>query len=474
LGYEWSAAKGNEGIKLSTDAAGKHHTPLYDEDNPRNPNKINYYIEKAFLAEPIDSIPETLQAYLSTARLVDMLDFTRTDFNKVINSTSNKNPEIKSKWESIKLGDITLKISESINPQDHNGTVNYIGLENIESNTGNLIGNIKTEYKEIKSGKTVFRKKDVLYGKLRPNLNKVYLAKEDGVCSTDILVFRFKNEYLAKFCFQYLSTKDFNNEVIKSVSGVQLPRTSWDSMAQIKIPVPPTDIQQKIVQECEAVDIEYGRAKQAIIHAQQTIEQKIVKYYEQGFTLKKLVDVSIINPSKREIVNIDNDTLVSFVEMASVSDQGFIETKVDRPLHELRKGSYTYFRDRDIIIAKITPCMENGKCAYATQLTNGLGMGSSEFHVIRANENQTLPEYVFAFLNRDTLRKEAERNMTGSSGHRRVPATFYENYKIPVPDLKTQQALVDEITALETAIQASRTVIDSAAAKKAAIVKKYL
>lgn len=128
--------------------------------------------------------------------------------------------------------------------------------------------------------------------------------------------------------------------------------------------------------------------------------------------MKKLSsgDIAIHNPSKTEIRKIDNDTLVSFVEMASVSDGGFIANSVDRPLGELRKGSYTYFVENDIIIAKITPCMENGKCALAKRSTNCLGMGSSEFHVIRANTSNFLPEYLFALLNRKSVRQGRKRS----------------------------------------------------------------
>ena len=118
--------------------------------------------------------------------------------------------------------------------------------------------------------------------------------------------------------------------------------------------------------------------------------------------------------------------------------------------------------------------MENGKCAFATDLTNGLAMGSSEFHVIRANEEVVLGKYIFALLNRESVRKEAEKNMTGSSGHRRVPASFYENYRIPVPDLAIQQQLITEITAQETLIAAAQKLIDDAAGKKQAILKQYL
>lgn len=151
---------------------------------------------------------------------------------------------------------------------------------------------------------------------------------------------------------------------------------------------------------------------------------------------------TVINPSKKELTEISDDTIVSFVEMESVNPAGFIDNKVNRKLGELR-GGYTYFREGDIIIAKITPCMENGKCALAENLTNGIGMGSSEFHVFRAG-NGIKKEYLFAYLNRDCVRSLAEANMTGASGHRRVPIEFYQNMLIPIPPMEVQDAIIEE------------------------------
>ncbi|MDY3096281.1 MAG: hypothetical protein SOW42_00870, partial [Methanobrevibacter sp.] len=122
----------------------------------------------------------------------------------------------------------------------------------------------------------------------------------------------------------------------------------------------------------------------------------------------------ITNPSKNEIRNLSDDLLVSFIEMASVSNNGYIENKIDKSLGELRKGSYTYFAENDIIIAKITPCMENGKCAIAKNLTNQIGLGSSEFHVFRKNCNDVNNVFLFYYLNREKIRKNAEQNMTGA------------------------------------------------------------
>lgn len=182
---------------------------------------------------------------------------------------------------------------------------------------------------------------------------------------------------------------------------------------------------------------------------------------------------SMINPSKSEISGLDSETLVSFVEMASVSNDGYIATKIDKPLSEIKNGSYTYFAEGDIIIAKITPCMENGKCAIATGLTNKIGFGSSEFHVLRCND-QILNKYLFGYLNRESVRQMAAKRMTGASGHRRVPVSFYENLEIPVPSLSEQQRIVAEVETYEAEIAKCKTTMAACAGKKKALLERYL
>ncbi len=163
-----------------------------------------------------------------------------------------------------KLTHIAQHVSDSIDPQQHSGPVNYFGLENIESQTGQKIGNTASTYSAIKSVKTCFKAGDVLYGKLRPNLNKVHLATEDGICSTDIYVLRFANAALAEIFVHYLRSQPFNEAVLKTVSGQQLPRTSWTAMGQIPVPVFTAAQQTALL---EQVDV----ANQAIAEAQATI-----------------------------------------------------------------------------------------------------------------------------------------------------------------------------------------------------------
>lgn len=161
------------------------------------------------------------------------------------------------------------------------------------------------------------------------------------------------------------------------------------------------------------------------------------------YPLVTLDDIVELNPSKSEIRDIPNDTIVSFVEMASVSNDGYISNMVDRKLGDLRSGGYTYFAENDIIIAKITPCMENGKCAIATGLTNKIALGSSEFHVFRCSK-EINKSFLFSLLNMKNVRNAAILNMTGASGHRRVPESFYRSLQIPLPPLDIQQKIVEE------------------------------
>jgi type I restriction-modification system DNA methylase subunit/restriction endonuclease S subunit len=181
-------------------------------------------------------------------------------------------------FASEKLGKIAKKVNQNIEPQNENGEVIYIGLENIESNTGVLVGNIETQYSYIESTKTCFQKNDVLYGKLRPNLNKVYLAQENGICSTDILVFRFENEKLAKYYSHYLLTTIFNEQVLRTVSGQQLPRTSWTDLQEIKIPVPPLSTQETLVSEIEKLELQIAE-NQGLINGAKAKKEEVLKRY---------------------------------------------------------------------------------------------------------------------------------------------------------------------------------------------------
>ena len=144
----------------------------------------------------------------------------------------------------------------------------------------------------------------------------------------------------------------------------------------------------------------------------------------------KLSEIAIINPSKSEIYNLDENTQVTFLSMQNLGN-GFINKQEKVIIKDFIEG-YTYFAENDILIAKITPCMEHGKCAIARKLYNGIGFGSTEFNVFRIKDKRFSKEYIFSFLNRENIRQIAADNMVGTSGRQRVPTEFYENLLIPM------------------------------------------
>jgi type I restriction enzyme S subunit len=159
--------------------------------------------------------------------------------------------------------------------------------------------------------------------------------------------------------------------------------------------------------------------------------------------LKPLSEVVDLNPRLDKSGYRDNLD-VSFVPMAAVeAGSGRMDVSQTKQFSAVKKG-YTPFKERDVLFAKITPCMENGKMAVVPKLTNGVGFGSTEFHVLRPRPGIE-PRYVYHFVSNTSFRREAAHHMTGAVGQKRVPTSFLEVASIPVPPFDQQQLLVAEI-----------------------------
>lgn len=152
--------------------------------------------------------------------------------------------------------------------------------------------------------------------------------------------------------------------------------------------------------------------------------------------MAKLGEVCLINPKS---CTLRDDTEVSFIPMTKVGEHGEFDASEIKNYSEVKKG-FTNFQNGDILFAKITPCMENGKGAIAHNMKNGIGFGSTEFHVLRPDTDKITSEWLYYLTTWKTFRKESERNMTGSAGQKRVPKTFLENYVVNLPDIDTQKS----------------------------------
>ena len=472
LGYEWSAAKGSEGIKylnttpqpevteddvpvLTATQLNAIQTPLYNPSNKQDAAKLNHYITENFLGKSF-VLPESLKEFAHIARLKDMLDFSRRDFNKAISVTAKKIVELVSKWDIKLLGEIaSLMKGKSI-------TQKYTQKGSIKV----VAGGLDFAYTHNESNRP---ENTITVSASGANAGFLNFWKEP-IFASDCTTINTPDRDLSYYIFLYL--KSIQEHIFSLARGAAQPHVYPDDLKALKIPLPPKDVQQKIVAECKKIDDSMILALHISKDSKKEMEKKI-EAASNKYLLKALGTVVKTNPSKSEIRELDDNLIVSFVEMAAVNNDGFIENPEDRILKSVRKGSYTYFAENDVIVAKITPCMENGKCALAKKLTNGIGMGSSEFHVFRSS-NELLPPFLFYLLNRQSVREEAERNMTGSSGHRRVPISFYENLKIPVPSLDVQQKLIAEIDTLETQIATAQDTINQGPIKKQALLKKWL
>lgn len=167
----------------------------------------------------------------------------------------------------------------------------------------------------------------------------------------------------------------------------------------------------------------------------------------ENFQITTLGECCLINPDT-DFKNINEE--ISYVPMSNVGEHGELILDV-KPVSEINKG-YTKFVENDVLFAKITPCMENGKGTIAKGLVNKCGIGSTEFHIIRPVEHITNSYWIYYLTSMNNFRENAQKSMTGASGHRRVPENFITDYAVNLPPKELQDefaAYVKEIDKLK-------------------------
>ena len=470
LGYEFSERRGQEGIKHLPNG-----TKLFDETgNLLNPQKANSYVYNSFLGREV-KIDSCLADNVSYGHMSKFIEFGTTGFDKVIKLNVTK--KMQSQYSQHTLGELCeVKIGGTPSRQN----MDYFTGSNLWVSVAELNGKTITDTKE-KITQEAVRKSNV---KLIPkgttlvsfklSLGKTAISGGDLYTNEAIaaLIPKNKNEILDKYLFCLFSSGLIDLGDIKGDNVFGKSLNSEQLKEKVKIPLPPLNVQKKIIEEIDEIEMKIEQSDICIDELRERLES-VYSYSGNDVRQTHVGQIAVCNPSKSEITNISDDTRISFVEMASVNNDGYIVAAVDRMLGDVRRGSYTYFKENDIIIAKITPCMENGKCALATNLTNSIGMGSSEFHVLRCYDT-VIPRYLFGFLNRRFIREQAQQRMTGASGHRRVPVSFYEQLPINLPPLKKQRTTVAEIEKIEIEIKAIQAKLSELKMAKKSVLQKYL
>ncbi|MCA8831909.1 restriction endonuclease subunit S [Hymenobacter pini] len=180
-----------------------------------------------------------------------------------------------------------------------------------------------------------------------------------------------------------------------------------------------------------------------------------MKNLPKGWTACEVSSVAEVNPRKPKAAP---DELVSFVGMADVSEDMRLVNHAPRPYAEVANG-FTGFEDNDLLIAKITPCFENGKGALVTGLTNGKGFGSTEFHVVRA-EDESTRRLLYHHFSTHEFRVRGEANMTGSAGQKRIPTSFISEYVVPIPPKADREKIVAILDACDRAIDGTAQLLE--------------
>ena len=377
--------------------------------------------------------------------------------------------KIPSNWCWVRLGNITQikggkRIPKGTSLLKENTGYKYIRVTDMKNGTV-LNDDIHYISKDIynKISNYTISKNDI-YITCAGTIGRVGIipVEFDGANLTEnadkIIIKHINKNLLVKVLSSYIVQKQIQ-EVI--TTGCQ-PKLAIKKIEQLKIPLPPINEQQRIVERIESLFAKLDRAKELIENTLAQFEQNKMAILHKAFTGELtakwrkennidlsswengiLMDFCKINPKKINTKEFDDDMIVSFIPMPCVSDiWGKIVKKELRKLGEVKKG-YTNFCEGDVLFAKITPCMENGKSAIVDKLENDIGFGSTEFYVLRCDENKLNNKYLHYFVRQKTFRDEAKGEMTGAVGQQRVPKTFLENYKMKVPTIKEQQEIVN-------------------------------
>ncbi|MDK9690205.1 N-6 DNA methylase [Azospira sp.] len=348
------------------------------------------------------------------------------------------------------IGEVLDRVSESIDPMMETGTVAYVGLENIETNSGRLVGDVQADYSEIRSLKAKFSAGDVLYGKLRPNLNKVYFAQMNGICSTDIFVFRAKSSIDPRFVSIVMRSPQFNDEVLKGIGGAQLPRVGFEHLKNLMIPLPPLAIQQEIVAEIEGYQKIIDGARQVVENYRPRINvQPDWPCYELG-------------------------TIANLINGRAYKQEELLKSG---PTPVLRVGNFFSNRSWYYSDLELTPekYCEAGDLLYAWSASFGPRIWDGpraifHYHIWKIMVSDRVEKkWLFHLLEMDSKNIKAE-----GSGIAMLHATKggMEKRLFPVPDLETQRAIVAEIEAEQALVDANKQLIERFEAKIKATINR--
>lgn len=412
---------------------------------------------------------------------------------------------IKSDYPIVKLGLHIQEESHKVKlfdfPEEEFGILgvnNKIGIFDAYKEKG---ANINQAYKKMEVGW-------LAYNPYRVNVGSIGMLTEEQqheYISPAYVVFSCKETLLPDFLYKLFKTERFNKIINESTTGSVRQNLTIEILKTLDIALPNTKEQKKILKNfyrnisiSEKYENEALKLKKQIddfVYDFLGIERikasknnKGLNFIKASFLKKWGVDgllnsnskgllnstkyenkplsfVSLINPTT-SLKDLEADDEMTFLPMECISDDDGIVVEKRIGLKANSQG-YTKFQDNDLIWARITPCMENGKSAIVSELLNGLGYGSTEYHVIRQKDSDFLIEFVYHLLRLEAVRQDATYHFTGSAGQQRVPKSFLENLVVPVPPKTVQLDFIKTIDKMKRKLKT--LVIDAEDNRKEAI-----
>lgn len=481
LGYEFSKTRGHEGIKDLPSG-----TSLFDEEDQLNCEKANYYVYSAYRGE-YPEISDNMQNNISIVDTNDLINLKSVPFDKIMNLNAGLKLEFDTKYPLERLQEyvhIQRGVTYDKDDQVYSESENVIlTADNITlANKLNIVKKVYLNEHFVLDDKTKLMCDDLfmcMSSGSRKHVGKIaYIENDMSYHAGGFMgILRRKDnspQNVMRYIYSILSMQNTRDYFSKICTGSNIKNLN-DLDLNIRLPMPPQEIRDSFVSEIEEVEMSISSFSDKLAKVKADLQlfvDDIEKTYSSNTI--KVKHVANLNPEKPDKNEFDKHMLVSFVDMPSVSEDGYILKAVDRQFGTVITGGYTCFQNGDIIIAKITPCMENGKCALVSGMTNNYGFGSTEFHVIRTDEKKMLAKFLFTMLNREKIRLLAKANMTGASGHKRVPEQFYANLDIIDVDIDKQKEIVSQVEAMENEISALENKIAKIEEQKQEILHKYL
>ena len=483
LGYEWSDSKGNEGIeylhltksKSENDDEGDDddtvqqirgingiRTPLFNPDDLYDPAKINTLIRQNFLGEDV-VIPEDLSEVVSQARLVDMIDFKRTAFDKAIKTSAFTNIDfVHSKWPLVSLGSLVStppQYGANVAATEGNplSDYRYIRITDI-NDSGELNNDWKTA--ERVDEQYILTDKDLLFARSGATAGKPFLYHEKfgkALFAGYLIRFRFTEKVMPEYVFQFCLSEEYRKWVLAHRGGTAQPNINAQQYSSFKLPLPPTDVQEKIVNECDAVDKGVAEAREQIAKAKEQIKQIISEVKGETKTLRTIA------PFATDRIDFDRISASDYI----TTDNMLQDFEGMRPYDgEPQTGNVTEYKRGDILMSNIRPYLKK------LWLADRDGGCNPDVMVFRPT-SEAIPEFVYYMLRRQAFIDYVMSDVKGM----KMPRGNKDNiirYAIPIPPPEIQRQIVEEISAYETKIAVAKAIINNSAERKQAILDKYL